>query len=224
MKDVFFIHPSLARLRLLAAALVCSVSVGCVSSRAFVPSEHVTGFSPDGQQYAAEYTLLEEGETVGEVKVWTDGAERDDSRTVIRVAFELDNPSQRPLRFDESRLFLEELPEDGKAPGRERPAELTGDTLVPPGESRQLAATFTLPSGIWPSDVPGYRVGWAVVGGKSHSRKTPFVHMRPRGPDPWGPGYAPYYGYSYPGFYRYRWPPPWRRPFYSPYYYYPYWR
>jgi hypothetical protein len=224
------LSPSLTRLACFVAALVCSHCVGCISSRAFVPAEHVTGFSPNGEQLAAEYALLEEGETLGDVKVWSDGAERDGSQTTVRVAFELTNQSHEPLRFDAQGLFLEELPEKGKAAGRERASRLDGDTLVPAGESRQLAATFTLPSGVWPSDVPGYRVGWTVLASKSHSRKTPFMYMRgARDPDPWGPAYGPYYGY-YPGLYGawpvgYRWPPPWGRGrYYYPYYYPAYWR
>ena len=223
--------PSLTRLAFFTALLACALCIGCVSSRAFVPGEHVTGVSPDGERLAAEYALLEDGEALGDVKVWSDGAERDGSRTVVRVAFELTNQSHQPLRFDAPSLFLEELPAKGKASGRERASGLAGDVLVPAGESRQLAATFTLPSGVWPSDVPGYRVGWTVLGSKNHSRKTPFVYVRgPRELDPWGPVYGPYYGY-YPGFYGswsvgYAWPPPWRRGryYYAPYYYPPYWR
>jgi hypothetical protein len=228
---VSLLIPSLARVRLVAAALACLFCVGCISSRAFVPGEHVTGFSPDGEQYAAEYALLEDGETLGDVKVWSEGAARDGSRTAVQVAFEITNQSREPLRFDAEHLYLEEMPEKGKSPGRERAAKLAGDTLVPAGESRQLAATFLLPSGVWPNDVPGYRVGWTVLASKSHSRKTPFVYLRgPNDLDPWGPAYGPYYGYYYPGFYgswsvRYGWPPPWRRgPYYAPYPYYPYYR
>jgi hypothetical protein len=223
--SVFRFIPSLARLGLIAAAL--AIAPGCVSSRAFVPSEHVTGFSPDGEQLAAEYTLLEEGETLGDVKVWSDGAVRDGSHTAVRVTFEIANQSTAPLRFEPRGLFLEEMPESGKTPGRVRPAEVRGDVLVPAGQSRQLTATFALPKGVWPSDVPGYRVGWTLLGHKPHSRKTPFTYVRPREPDPWGPWSGPYYGY-YPGFYgawpaRRPWPPPGRFPgYYSPYYYRPY--
>jgi len=230
VRGVSWLSTSLTRL-VFIAALACSLCIGCVSSRAFVPGEHVTGFSPDGKQLAAEYALLEGGETLGDVKVWSDGAERDGSRTTVRVAFEVTSQSHEPLRFDAQSLFLEELPEKGKtASGRERASGLTGDTLVPAGQSRQLAATFTLPNGVWPSDVPGYRVGWTVLGSKSHSRRTPFMYARgPRELDPWGPAYGPYYGY-YPGFYGswsvgYPWPPPWRRGrYYGPYYYPTYWR
>jgi hypothetical protein len=229
VKGVAWFLSSPARLGLFAALLVCSACVACVSSRTFVPGEHVTGVSPDGEQPSAEYALLENGESLGDVKVWSEGALRDGARTAVRVAFEITNQSSEPLRFDAQSLFLEELPEKGKAAGRERATQIAGDTTVPPGESRQLAATFTLPSGVWPSDVPGYRVGWTVVASKSHSRKTPFVYVRAREPDPWGPAYGPY-GY-YPGFYgswsiRYGWPPPWRRAryYYPAYYYPPYWR
>ena len=224
MTRVSWFPLSLARLGLAAALL--AFSAGCVSSRAFVPGEHLTGFSPDGAQPAAEYALLEDGEALGDVKVWSSGAVRDGSRTQVHVAFEITNQSRAPLRFDARQLFLEELPEKGKPPGREPAQQVEGQTFVPAGQSRELSATFALPDGIWPSDVPGYRVGWVVVAGKAHARKTPFVYVRgPRELDPW-PSYGPYYGYYYPGFYGswatgYRWPPPWRGPryYYSPYYY-----
>jgi hypothetical protein len=93
------------------------------------------------------------------------------------------------------------------------PARVDGDTLVPPGQNRRLDVLFTLPSSVWPSDVPGYRVAWSVVGRRLHSRKTSFARVAP--PRPVDAGY-PYYGYYYPGFYGswsfgYRgWPPPWR--------------
>jgi hypothetical protein len=227
VRGVSWLSKSLARL-----AIAAALGFGCVNSRAFVPAEHVTGVSPSGEQFAAEYTLLEGGESLGEVKVWSDGARRDraegDTRTVVRVAFEIDNQSGAPLRLEAERLFLEEMPENGKAPGRERAARVDGATNVPAGESRHVAVTFALPSGVWPSDIPGYSVGWTVLGGKAHSRKTPFVYVRPpRDANPWS--YPAYPGhYHYPGFYGsgsmgvgYRWPPPWHGPYH---FYPPYWR
>jgi hypothetical protein len=201
----------------LFAALI--FTSGCVSSRAFMPTEHVTAFSPGGSQYAAEYPIVESGSSLGDVKVWSDGATRDGSdaepRTTVRVGFELSNHAGAPLRFDAKQLFLEELARKGEPAGRVPPTSVAGETLVPPGQSRQLDVRFTLPSSVWPSDVPGYRVAWSVVGRRVHSRKTPFARVvaPPRPVDAW---YYPYYGYYYPGFYGswsfgYRgWPPPWR--------------
>ena len=80
------------------------------------------------------------------------------------------------------------------------------------------------PSSVWPSDVPGFRVAWSVVGERVHSRKTPF--LRALDLNRYDPGY-PYYGgwyfygsfYGYPGYYGgwpyryyYGWPAPWRGP------------
>lgn len=202
-----------------AAALALS---GCVSSRAFVPAEHVTALSPRGDQLAAEYPIVEGGQSLGEVKVWSSGAVRnassDDTRTTVRVGFELTNHGDAPLRFDRDRLYLEEMSRDGDAPrGRVAPEHVAGDPLVPPGESRQVDVAFALPSSVWPSDVPGYRVVWAVVGQRSHARRTPFLRaVEPARFDAGYPYYGPY-GYPYyPGFYGARyyrypgWPPPWR--------------
>jgi hypothetical protein len=212
--------------RLLLLALLTIVN-GCVSSRAFVPTEHVSAFSPRGNHYAAEYPILETGQTVGEVKLWATGASRDGSddepRTTVTIGFQVSSHGQTPLRFDAERLYLEETVKKGEPAGRLRPTRVEGETLVPPGQSRQLEASFTLPSSVWPSDVPGFRVAWNVVGRQRHSRKTPFLKAIDRGSlDPWYPSYSPYYGSYYPGFYgswsyRYRgWPPPWRmRRFYG---------
>lgn len=201
-----------------------TLASGCVSSRAFMPTEHVTAFSPGGGEYAAEYAIEESGDSLGDVKVWSDGATRDGSddepHTNVRVGFELSNHAQAPLRFDSRRLFLEELPKKGERAGRVGPSRVTGDTLVPPGQSRQLEVVFILPRSVWPSDVPGYRVAWSVAGRRSHSRRTPFTRLVERRPVDAG---YPYYGYYYPGFYGswsfgYRgWPAPWgarRRPYF----------
>lgn len=218
----------MARLALIVAALMSFT--GCVSSRAFLPTEHVTGLSPRGDQYAAEYPIVEGGQTLGELKVWSSGALRDASddapRTTVRVGFELDNHGDRPIRLDAERLYLEEMPKKNAQPGRSSPAHIEGDTVVPPGQARQINVAFELPRSVWPSDVPGFRVAWSVLGERAHSRKTPFLRaVETGGPDPWSPYYTPYYGWYYPGPYlgyrsfygswpyRYRaWPPPWRGP------------
>jgi hypothetical protein len=217
----------MARLLLIVAALMSFA--GCVSSRAFMPTEHVTGFSPRGDYYAAEYPIVERGQTVADVKLWSAGAIRDASdaepRTTVRVAVELDNHGDAPLRLDPKRLYLEEMPKAGATPGRTTPAQVEGDTLVPPGQTRKVDVAFDLPRSVWPSDVPGFRVAWSVVGERVHSRKTPFLRaLEVGGNDPWSPYYSPYYGWYYPGLYSgypfygswpylYRtWPPPWRGP------------
>lgn len=207
--------------RHLPLLVLLTFAVGCVSTRAFVPTEHVTAFSPRGNHYAAEYPIVEAGQTVGEVKLWSAGASRDGSddepRTTVSVSFEVSSHGQWPLRFDSRRLQLLELPKQGTTPGRLRPTRVQGDVLVPPGQSRHLEVSFTLPRSVWPSDVPGFQVAWSVVGRDSHFRRTPFLKLIDTTPvDPWYPYYSPYYGYYYPGFYgswsyRYRgWPPPWR--------------
>jgi len=217
----------MARLALLVAALMSFA--GCVSSRSFLPTEHVTGFSPRGSYYAAEYPILEGGQSLGEVRVWTSGAVRDasddDPRTTVRVGFELENHGESTIRLDEKRLYLEEMREAGVAGGRVPLTHLDGEALVPPGQTRQIEVAFELPSSVWPSDVPGFRVAWSVVGERVHSRKTPFLReLRTGAGNPWSPYYGPYSSwyypglyYGYPGFYgawpRYGgWPVPWNGP------------
>lgn len=214
-----------------ACAAAALLATGCVSSRAFVPSEHVTAFAPDGDDVAAEYSIIEGGDDVGELKLWSEGATRKSSdaepHTVIELGFELSNHGREPLRFDDQGLYIEELPKKGVRPGRTRPATVTGERLVQPGQSREIHATFALPSSVLPNDIPGYRVRWRILGRRAHARETAFLHAppAPRYTDPWYPAwpYYGYYGYYYPGFYGswsfgYRWPPPWRGPrYYVPY-------
>jgi hypothetical protein len=204
VSDVFRSSTATLRQWALAVALIFLIP-GCISSRAFVPAEHVTAFSPDGDSYAAEYALVEDGRGLGDVKVWSDGASRDASdkepQTVVRVSFEIDNHAATALRFDDRRLYVEELAKPGTTAGRERAAHVEGELIVPAGERREIEVSFTLPSSVWPSDIPGYRVGWSVIGERRHSRTTPFLRaVEPGYADPWYPYYSPYYGY-YPGFY-----------------------
>jgi hypothetical protein len=209
VSDVFRSSTATLRRWALAVALIFFIP-GCVSSRAFVPAEHVTAFSPEGDNYAAEYSLVEDGRGLGDVKVWSDGASRDasdkDPQTIVRVSFEIENQAASPLRFDSRRLFIEELAKPGATPGRTRALHVEGELVVPAGERREIEASFALPSSVWPSDVPGYRVGWSVVGERRHTRTTPFLRaVEPGYADPWYSYYSPYYGYYpygyYPGFY-----------------------
>jgi hypothetical protein len=209
VSNVFRSSTAALRQWALAVALLFLIP-GCVSSRAFVPAEHVTAFSPEGDSYAAEYSLVEGGRARGNVKVWSEGASRDASdenpQTILRVSFEVDNHAASPLRFDGGHLYVEELAKPGATPGRTRATHVEGDLLVPSGERREIEASFALPSSVLPSDIPGYRVGWSVVGERRHTRTTPFLRaVAPGYADPWYTYYSPYYGYYpygyYPGFY-----------------------
>lgn len=223
----------MARLALIVAALMGFT--GCVSSRAFLPAEHVTGYSPSGDYPAAEYPIMERGQTLADVKLWSAGATRDasdaDPRTTVRVGFELENHGDTPVRLDPKQLYLEEMTKGDAPPGRSAAAHVGGDTVVPPGQTRRIDVAFALPSSVWPTDLPGFRVAWSVVGERVHSRKTPFLRaVDMGGPAPWYPYYGVYSPWYYPGIYygysglygpwpyRYRgWPPPWRgRIYYVP--------
>jgi hypothetical protein len=203
---------------------------GCVTTRAFVPGEHVTGLSPGGDHYAAEYTVRDADHLIAEIKVWALGASRDgsgDAVTTVYLGFEVDNVGASPVRLDPKRLFLDDVRiDDGEQKlARIRPLGIEGDTLIPPGEERTIEVSFALPDDVWPSDVRGYRVAWQLTNGGSYSQKTPFLRAANlRRGDPY-----PYYGTSL-GFYMYgaypygAWPswryrryyPGWP---YAPYYY-----
>ncbi len=203
----------------LACAVALSLTVllgsaGCVSSRAFVPGEHVTAFSPEGEHYAAEYEIADSGHSLAEVKVWSRGASRDGSgeSTLIHVGFEVNNQSDNALRFEPKQLYLDEV--GARQPTPVKAARVDGDSRVQPGQNAEIDVWFELPGDIWPSDVAGYRVDWTVTNGHRYSQQTPFFHaVNRRDPDPLYGYSAPYYGVYYGGYsawpYRYRsWPPP----------------
>ena len=87
---------------------------------------------------------------------------------------------------------------------------------VAPDTTGIVDAYFTLPHRIWPGDVFGYRVAWALEGGESarlehtafeSTRLRPSIYL----------AYSPYYAYSPWGWYY-----PWR-PYPLIYAPYPYW-
>jgi hypothetical protein len=207
------------KLRLLAFWIVAIFSgTGCVAAQSFVPAEHVTGLSPAGGHYAAEYRMEDKQGPFGDAKVWSRGVYRTDidgqARTVVHVGFVFDNGIEAPLRFDPERLYLEDVVLEDGTIERLRPLRVDADPVIPAGEERELQVLFALPRDVWPSSVLSYRVSWALKDGGRYAQKTPFVQS--------GPAYRnnPYGIYAY-GYYS---------PFYSPYYYgvrpyyYPSWR
>lgn len=202
--------------------LALSVGTGCVSSRAFVPGERVTALSPHGNHLAAEYAVSDASHAVAEVKVWSRGAVRDGDGTTIRVGFQVDNMGAAAVRLEPDQLYLDDVELEEGELGRIRPSSTDGDTLVPPGEEREVEVTFALPDDVWPGDVLNYRVVWRLRNGGSYLQKTPFLRAPRREYDPsFSYGYYGFYpGYSYWP-YGYRAWPSWR---YRRYYPGPGWR
>ena len=201
--------------------LVALLSLGgCVGPRAFIPATHVLVPAPDGGIAAAEYDLDVEQHRLGQARVWSLGAYRDDSsgetRTLIHVGFVLHNSGEAPLRLDEKGLYLDDVVLEDSGLYRIAPLHVDSNTSVPPDDTQRIGVLFSLPGAPMPSEIRSYRVAWAVqAGGRTYTQQTPFVQAPPR--ERRYPYAVYYYGY---------WPYPWWPPYYdSPYYRpYPYWR
>jgi hypothetical protein len=194
--------------------LLVLFALGCATPQAFVPLAEVRSPAPDGEHNAADYTL----EPHAHVQVWSRGAFRDENEgkteTVVHVGFVLDNQGSAPVRLDEKRLYLEDIASTEGGIEKLAPVQIDGNAAVAPSATGQVEAYFALPKRIWPSDIVGYRVVWALEG----SEKTPLQHTAFQSTR-YGPRvYLAYYPYAP---YYWGWYYPWRPyPFYAPY---PYW-
>jgi hypothetical protein len=216
-----FVNSSSARLALRVALLMLALlGAGCATPQAFVPVAEVTRVAPDGQHGAADYQL-DQPSGRAHVQVWSQGAYRDDSdgkaSTLVHVGFSLENRGPTPIRLDERRLLLQDIGSTEGGIERVAPEHIEGNLSVAPDSTGSVDAYFRLPRRIWPSDVFGYRVAWALEGGESaRLEHTAFesTRLRPR-------VYLAYYPYSpyYPGGWYYPWGP--YPLWYAPY---PYWR
>ncbi len=197
-------------------SLLVLFALGCATPQAFVPLAEVRSAAPDGEHRAADYALSPHAH----VQVWSRGAFSDEGQgekeTVVHVGFVLDNQGPTPIRLDEKRLFLEDIGSTEGGIEKLAPVQIDGNVTVAPSGKAQIEAYFALPSRIWPSDIVGYRVVWALEGGekKTELQHTAFQSTR------FGPSvylaYYPYYPYS-----PWDWYYPFRPyPFYAPY---PYW-
>lgn len=157
-------------LLLLAACL----ALGCVTQpERFRPGERVNATSPDGF-LAAQYDLEDERGFVGEVKVWSDGAERQDGVTVVHVAFEIENFSADELRFDEDALRLDSATLDRGVLRGVPPALIEGARTIAPRSAATVGAIFVLPEEVQPQQVDAFRVHWRVSGAATLAQITPF--------------------------------------------------
>jgi len=201
---------------------------GCAASQAFVPVAPLTQPGPEGVRAAAHYTVERQGQSFGEIQVWSRGAYRAEiegkTRTLVQIGLSLHNTSQGPLEFDPAQLFLDEVALRGGMLYRLAPAQVKGNVAVAPSQTRTLEAFFLLPTDDWPSDVIEYRLAWQVrdaagaYANRTAFRSTSYLsyygyYAEYRwGSYPWGysawpypylgyypyPGYHPYPGYGYP--------------------------
>lgn len=154
--------------------LVPLVALGCATQpEIFRPGERTNATSPEGF-LAAEYPLRDESGQIGEVTVWSDGAERRDGATVIHVAFDIENLSSAPLRFEQDELGLDSATFDDAVLRGLEPAFVQGETTIAPGTSSTVSALFILPASIRPQEVDAFRVHWRVSGAADYAQITPF--------------------------------------------------
>jgi hypothetical protein len=192
------------------------LGTGCATPQAFVPLAEVRTAAPDGVHGAADYQLDRPSQR-GHVQVWSRGAYRDDSegpaRTIVHIGFSLQNEGTTPLRLNEQRLFLEDIGSSEGGIQQLAPSRVEGNVAIAPSATGNVDAYFTLPRRIWPGDIFGYRVAWALAGEEqARVEHTTFESTRFRS--------RVYFAYDYP-YYPWGWYYPWRPyPFYAPY---PYW-
>jgi hypothetical protein len=150
--------------------------MSCALPENFVPAERSTGLSPDGH-LAADYDVAVDGQRLGDVSVWTDGAEslyRDD-RTVLHVTFQVDNVSEIPIEIVPNAVQLRA----GDRIVRPRRAELVyGERIVPPGEIGLMVLRFTMPEDVDPQDLDAFEIDWEARAGELvYAQRTPFLEI-----------------------------------------------
>lgn len=189
-------------MRALALLPFLFAAAGCWQNRYFTPRENVAGTGPDGQP-AAIYTLVEQAGAApfAEVRVWSDGASArftEDDREVVelRVAFEVENNSEQPLRLDLASLACEDVMLDGVLQPTMVPAGVTGDGVAAPRTTARIDVVFE-PATTRPRDLDSFAVRWVMMEGerKLLTQVTPFAPwVRPAADRgywaPWGFGFG----------------------------------
>lgn len=192
---------------MIAAALTLGVSsVACRSQReAFRPMERATATAPTGYA-AAEYPIRTRDGDLGIVKVWSQGAYREEvegqNRTLVEVGIEVQQQTDHPIRLVRDTLLLDSASIDGDVVGGLRPVRLDRTGATPEGDLMRYRAVFLLPRGVRPGDVEAFRVRWQVRGdGIVFTQRTPFM-QQPRSYYAAAPAYyySPFYDpFLYPG-------------------------
>jgi hypothetical protein len=140
---------------------------GCGERARFQPTENVTAVSPSGQP-AASYELRadESDDSKITVNVWSEGAKRDDDRTVVDLSIEVRNTGTELVELDRNALSLEVFNARGTPlpAGRlDRIQAEKGTLAVGPGTASTTQLRFDLPVPVPPSEVGALRLRWGVV-------------------------------------------------------------
>lgn len=162
---------------IVAASALIACGGGNGRPQSFEPGERATATAPEGYT-AAEYLLATAQGDIGDVKVWSRGAQvmrvQGIEATVVQVSFEVDNSSQEPIELTE--LSLDSATFNEHVKSGIAPARIDGSTTIEPGRVSQISAYFPLPPGISPREVDAFRVRWRLYGpGISYTQHTPFT-------------------------------------------------
>lgn len=186
-------HPTTALLLLLPL-----LGTSCATDRQFAPRENGNGFSPTGRP-AAVYALAAPGN--GEVRIWSDGAERTDQGsaevTMLHLGFELENTGTEPISLDPTDLQIADVVgEDGAA--LPVPTLQSGTTMnAAPASTVRGEFAFQVPGDVMPRSITAFHVRWRVrAGADGFAQSTPFQAFYPnsidRYYDPW-----PWWGFGF---------------------------
>jgi hypothetical protein len=124
------------RLRPLVYVLLPVLLIGCSSGRYFAPRENQNGTGPQGSP-AAVYPLTDPGgEVLGELRLWSMGAQRhregSAETTRLHLGFELENLGAEPLRLGPEDILVQAVrpAPDGDDPAAEEPLRPVATTAV----------------------------------------------------------------------------------------------
>lgn len=161
-------------------AIVLGFTFACgASSREFRPAERATAESPTGYE-AAAYTIVVDGQRIGEAKVWSRGAyEADDEmgdRTIIHFGLEIENHTDVPLILVRDEFRLTGITEDSIRFSGITPVRVDGSLRIVPGATQQVDLFFQLRGEeLEPNDIGGLGLHWMIQDGGRYAQYTPFV-------------------------------------------------
>jgi hypothetical protein len=178
-----------------AGALLAS----CATTEEFTPGERATAISPQGYT-AADYEMMVEGERIGDVMVWSNGAresDQDGDRTLVHVGFHVENDTDVPIEIDPDEVQIRAKADD-KIIRRSHADFVEGSRTIGPGRDGSFALYFVMPRGVSPQDLDSFRLSWtARAGDLMYTQRTPFLEYE----EPYAYGPYPYASFYYSPFY-----------------------
>lgn len=179
------------------AALLLLLSGGCGERARFRPTQNVSAVSPSGKPAASYELRAQEGsESNLTVNVWSEGAERHDDQTTVKLAIEIRNTSDEAVQLDRDTLALEAFNAKGAplpAPSLLSLSAEKGALTIPPRTASTLRLQFDL-GAVAPTDVGALRFRWGVVRGDGE-RYVQFTEFRQQ-PEQVAMAGTFYYGYD----------------------------